>query len=143
MPKSHRMEFFFSQKSDKHRLYYSHSSDSKKSQVTTWIDRLSGELLQPSKSEAAQESLKQICEMVTSRMQTFISGPTPAHSFERKYPPFSDEDIFRVIKTCVDVDMKDLFLAAYEICPEKLTPFMFQSVGLALLRYDLESLLDK
>jgi hypothetical protein len=137
------MEFFFSQKSDEDRFYYSRSSESKKPQVATWIDRLSGELLQPSKSEAAQESLKQICEMVTSRMQTLISGPTPAHSFERQHPPFSDEDIFRVIKACVDLDMKDLFLAAYEVCPERLTPFMFQSVGLALLRYDLELLLDK
>jgi hypothetical protein len=58
-------------------------------------------------------------------------------------PPYSNADIARVVAACVDLDNKDLFLEAFELCPYKIPTSTFKSVGAALLRYQLQSLLPK
>ena len=134
------MEFFISQgRTDG----YGYRDLGSKSRVISWIDRLSGQLKQISKDISALQGLDQICKMVIGRTKAFSTRSTSADEWVRERVPFSNEAIFHLIKTSVDLDMKDMFLAVYEICPEDLTPAISKIVGSALLRYDLEMLLDK
>jgi hypothetical protein len=136
----YRMEFFISpDRTDG----YGYRDLGSKSRVISWIDRLSGQLKQISKDISALQGLDQICKMVIGRTKAFSTRSTSADEWVRERAPFSNEAIFHLIKTSVDLDMKDMFFAVYEICPEDLTPVISKIVGSDLLRYDLGVLLDK
>jgi hypothetical protein len=107
--------------------------------VTGWVDRLSASFNQSGDSGDRQD-LEEICKLVTDFMRDWKlkearGGKTPQ--------PFSSADIARVSVACVDLDNKDLFLEAFEMCSYKMPPLAFKSVGAALLRYGLDSLLPK
>lgn len=125
----------------------------KQEKVFRWIDRLTAELATNPTADAVREDLRQICEIVIERTRAYkILAP---HLDERKKAgdfsayrptpplPFSNEAIARVVALCVDLDEKRMFLESYEIYSKKVAIETFKSVGVALLRYELESLLPK
>jgi hypothetical protein len=105
--------------------------------VSGWIDRLSATSLS---DPDCRGDVEEICKLVTDEMRGWkkneaLGMKTP--------PPFNDADIARVVAAYVDMDNKGMFLESFEMCPYKVLPSTFRSVGAALLRYELESLLPK
>lgn len=125
----------------------------KKEKVIQLIDRLTAELSRDPTAVAVREDLRQICEIVIRRTRSYKklivkldelqkAGKVPGY---RPTPPvpFSEEAIARVVALCVDLNEKEMFLEAYELYSKKLAMEIFESVGVALLRYGLESLLPR
>jgi hypothetical protein len=105
--------------------------------VTGWIDRLSSASLT---DPDCRGDVEEICKLVTDEMRSWKKN----EALGMKTPqPFNDADIARVVAAYVDLDNKDMFLESFEMCPFKVLPSTFRSVGAALLRYGLESLLPK
>lgn len=146
--KSHRMEFFFPP-DQKESNGYSYSriyreDGNKGPNISTWIERFSSRLSETPSDAEAVEALNLICNLICARMRVYRSRPPPIHSWEPGHnPPFSDEVQARVLTVSVELDDKALFLETFEICPEKAATLTFQAVGIAFLRYDLESLLPR
>jgi hypothetical protein len=143
VPRSHRIEFFLSPTGTKTNGYaYSCSEKaSEKPKVIVWLDRLTEEFSSTSSNDTAREDLEQICKMVIRQTKAWKAFPPPAQSWQRKPAPFSDEILMRVVTTTVNIDNNAMFLDAYHLCSGKVFPSMFRSVGTALLRYNLKSLL--
>lgn len=76
-------------------------------------------------------------------MEKWKKNQTEGVPPEQNPPPFSDADIARAIVACVDLEKRDLFLEAFELCPYKVPAPTFKAVGIALSRYGLEFLLPK
>jgi hypothetical protein len=47
----------------------------------------------------------------------------------------------RIVTTAVTLDNKAMFIDAHHLCSGEVFPSMFRSVGVGLLRFNLESLL--
>lgn len=111
--------------------------------VTGWIDRLSGSYLNQSGDSDDRKDLVEICTLVLDSIRGWKRKEAHGVPEKQNPPPFSSADIARVVAACVDLDNKDLFLEAFELCPYKVPASTFKSVGAALLRYQLQSLLPK
>ncbi len=147
MPNSCRIDFFFPVKRVGLRGYggwrRSSSVDDGRPNILTWIKRFSANLDANARDKESAESLSQICELVVARTLAYNRRPTPTQSYIREDPPFSDEVLSWVLKACVDLNDKDMFVDAFDVCPYKAEPSTFRAVGRAFLRYGLESLLPK
>jgi hypothetical protein len=104
---------------------------------------LTAELGKDEADEAIREDLRQICQTVIQKTQKFKTAPEPKHHWQIQPAPFSDEAIARVVALSVELNDEKLFLDAYDIYSKKVPIETFHSVGIALLRYGLESLLPK
>jgi len=136
------MDFFFPATSELW-LCYETPEQSQKPRIIDWIERISGELSRNAEDADARQSLEDICKLVISRTKLW-KARTPAvqSRFSRDIPPpFSDHVLSRVIAACFYIDEQDLFLEAFYICPANASPLALQSIGAALLRYDLRNLL--
>lgn len=140
MPKRYRIAYFLTPSFPRTISNYWGMTKNKgvryKPDVTGWIDRLSASLSDPD----CRGDVEEICKLVTHEMRNWKKK----EALGMKNPqPFNDADIARVVAAYVDLDNKDMFLESFEMCPYKVLPSTFRSVGAALLRYELESLLPK
>lgn len=144
IPRSHHIEFFLSSAKER-RTYRStlQFQDKEKEKVIQWIDRLTAELAENPTCDAPREALHQICQTVIQKTQKFKLAPQPKYSWQTPIPPFSDEAIAQVVSLCVELDDQKLFVDAYELYSKRVALQTFESIGKALLRYDLQSLLPK
>lgn len=108
-----------------------------------WIERLTAELARDSNDDSAREDLYQICKMVIRQSKKWKNAPAPVRSWQRTPVPFSEEVVAQVVTLSVELDDKKLFLDALDLYSIKVATETFQSVGIALLRWGLESLLPK
>jgi len=158
MPRSCRVEFFLGPNAVKKSLY---SWDSDPQTVTPkvmeWVDRLSRELSNSPSDHTIQQDLENICKLVIRKLKAWKSDPPSRYSYGvSRTPPFSDEVLTRIIALSVELDKISHFMNGYEIWSARsLATFsvesscghssllMFRSIGTALLRYNLESLLPR
>ncbi|KAH6692885.1 hypothetical protein BKA61DRAFT_742360 [Leptodontidium sp. MPI-SDFR-AT-0119] len=105
--------------------------------VTGWIDRLTAKILTVSGGPEDLKDLEMICQDVLCRLKGWKTV-TPNDP-----PPHPDVDLARVISACVELDKKEMFLTGFTLCPAKVPSSMFKSVGIALVRWDLESVLPQ
>ena len=158
MPRSCRVEFFLDPNAVKKSRYSWHSNTQTETpKVIEWVDRLSRELSDSPSDQNIQEDLENICKLVIHKLKSWNPDPPSGYSYGvSRIPPFSDEVLARIIALSVELDKKSLFLEAYEIWSARslatistesssgnLYPLMLRSIGIALLRYDLESLLPR
>lgn len=143
VPRSHRIEFFLSPTTNKNGEYASWrlKETTENPKVIAWLDRQTEELSRTPTDATAREDLEQICKMVIRQTKAWKASPPPAQSWRRKPAPFPDEVLMRIVETAVNLDDKAMFIDAYHLCSGKVFLAMFQPVGTALLRYNLESLL--
>jgi hypothetical protein len=138
------MEFFLSSAKERSTSRYSlQFQDKEKEKVIQWIDRLMAELAKNATDGALRENLRQICQTVIRKTQKFKVAPQPKYSWQTPTAPFSDEAIARVVSLCVELGDQKLFLDAYELYSKRVALQTFESIGKALLRYELQSLLPK
>lgn len=107
--------------------------------VVAWCDRLSANL-QRSNDPDDRRDLKEVCERVIASMQKW-KDKTARGLAEPQ--PFNSNDIARVAMASVDLDEKERFLEAFEMCPHEIPALTFRSVTAGALRYKLASLLPK
>ncbi|KAE9375131.1 hypothetical protein N431DRAFT_555630 [Stipitochalara longipes BDJ] len=143
MPKQYRIDYFLTPSFPHIVKTYWGGTEMKGTaytpDVTGWIDRLSTSFNQSGDSGDRQD-LEQICKLVTNAMQNWKKKEAQGIKLSQ---PYSSADIARVVAAFVDLDNKDLFLETFEMCPYKVPASTFKSVGAALLRYGLNSLLPK
>src|SRR6266487_3078866 len=84
--------------------YWRSPKKEKKSQISPWMDRLAAQLSRDPSDVAAREDLSQICSMVIRRMRLWKLRTPEKQSWNIESPPFSEEIVARVVKTCVDLD---------------------------------------
>jgi hypothetical protein len=138
------MEFFLSSAKEKRTSQYSlQFREKEKEKVIQWIDRLTAALAKNVTDDAIREDMRQICQTVIRETQKFRLAPQPKYSWQTPIAPFSDEAIARVVSLCVELGDQKLFLNAYELYSKRVAPETFESIGKALLRYELQSLLPK
>jgi hypothetical protein len=139
------MEFFLSYAKEGRRSYLSFSTrdETDKEKVIQWIDRLTAKLGKDSADDVVREDLLQICQTVIRKTQKFKTAPEPKYRWHTKPAPFSEEAIARVVTLSVELNDEKMFLDAYDIYSKKVAIETFDSVGVALLRYRLQSLLPK
>jgi hypothetical protein len=65
------------------------------------------------------------------------------YSWQRSAAPFSENVVARVVSLSVELDSETMFLGAFDLYSKEVATSTFQSVGVALLRFGLESLLPK
>jgi hypothetical protein len=139
------MELFFPINKDE-RLRYTYrrlgSDEDGQADILTWIERFSSRLSENAGDAEAAENLSQICKLVLTRSRLHKFNP-PASLWARETPPFPDEVLARVLRVSVDLSDKVSFMGLFEMCPEEADLVTFRAVGMALLRFDLESLLPK
>lgn len=142
LPKTHRMEFLLTGSSP-YRLY-SASKETEKPKVIQWIDRLSARLAGGSTDDAAREDLEQICKSVIRKLKQWKNTPPPVDSWRKSAAaPFSDDVVARIVSLSVELDIETIFVAAFDFYSKEMAASAFQSVGVAVLRFGLESLLPK
>jgi len=107
------------------------------------LDNMTTELSSNPDSESTKTELSHICDTVTRQMTGWKARSYSRVSYTLSYAPFSDEVVARVIAITLELDKKEKFLAAYDVCSKKMPLGVFRSIGIALVRYDLESLLPK
>ena len=105
--------------------------------VTGWINRLSAKLLTESGGPDDRNDIEAICQGVLRRFQEWR---TKSPNDPKPHP---DTDLARVISACVEHDKRDMFLEGFGMCPPKVSSSMFRSVGIALVRWQLEELLPQ
>jgi hypothetical protein len=140
------MEFFLSSARERSTSRYSlqfQDKEKEKEKVIQWIDRLTAELAKNATDGALRENLRQICQTVIRKTQKFKHAPQPKYPWQTPIAPFSDEAIARVLSLCVELDDQKLFVDAYELYSKRVALQTFESIGKALLRYELQSLLPK
>jgi len=57
--------------------------------------------------------------------------------------PFSDNAVARVVSLAVELNEEKMFLVAFDLWTKKVNLETFESVGMALVRYRLDSLLPR
>lgn len=159
VPKSHRIDFFLEPQTRRpasHDYYsYGYHSEKKpelaKPKVIPWIDLLLTKSVDNPADGSSKADLRYICNLVIQRMRRWKSRP--ADPLPRRIPlttPYSCDDLARVVTLTVELEEKELFVDAFgvwsrrglqEAAPENSYPETFRAVAIALLRYDLESLL--
>jgi hypothetical protein len=138
------MEFFLTSAKEKRTSRYSlQFQDKEKEKVIQWIDRLVAELAKHATGDAPRESLRQICQTVIRKTQKFKLAPQPKYSWQTPIAPFSDEAVARVVTLCLELEDEKLFLDAFELYSKGVALETSESIGKALLRYELQSLLPK
>lgn len=140
------MEFFFPEPRKKkyEYTYWNTPKPEYKPQVATWIEILSADLPENSQVPAchSREFLEHICIAVMQRMASWRSLSQKSNSSDQQ-SPFSDDEICLVMNIMIDfLKRGDLIPQALDGIPDKNT-LALQSIGSALLRYDLRSLLPK
>lgn len=144
VPKSRRIEFLLSPSSTKKDEYWYRHYEKvpEEPRVIAWLDSLTEELCRNPSSITVREDLVQICDMVIRQTYVWKARPPPIQQWQLTGPaPFSDEVLTRIVTTTVVLDSKKMFVDAYYHCSGKRSLPMFRSVGTALVRYDLQSLL--
>lgn len=140
MPKQYRISYFLTPTLPYVVRHYGTFAETKGTtyapDVTAWCDRLSAHLDNPSD----RRDLEEVCKQVTDSMQVWrkrvARGP-------KDQQPFNSTDVARVVVASVDLDNKERFLEAFEICPYEIPASTFKSVAAAALRYKLASILPK
>ncbi len=138
------MEFFLSSAQER-RTYRStlQFQDKEKEKVIQWIDRLTAELAKHATDEVLREDLRQLCQTVIRKTQKFKLAPQPRYSWQTPIAPFSDEAVARVVTLCLELEDEKLFLDAFELYSKSVALETSESIGKALLRYELQPLLPK
>ena len=77
------------------------------------------------------------------KTQKFKLAPQPKYSWQTPIAPFSDEAVARVVTLCLELEDEKLFLDAFELYSKGVALETSESIGKALLRYELQSLLPK
>ncbi|KAL2061184.1 hypothetical protein VTL71DRAFT_7457 [Oculimacula yallundae] len=104
--------------------------------VTSWIDRLYADATSESGDLNARNDLKKICNTVLDCMQEWSSRVSGTETTQ----PYTDADLARVISCCVGLDLEDLFLKSYKMCPARVPSSTFESIGSAYVRWELDAL---
>jgi acetylornithine deacetylase/succinyl-diaminopimelate desuccinylase-like protein len=129
-----------------YRLYDS-SNGMEMPKITQWIDRLSARLADNSTDDDAREDLRQICKAVIQKSKQWKNTPAPIYSWQRSAAatpsPFSDNVVARVVALAVELDSETMFLDLFDLYSKEAATSIFQSVGKAVLKFGLESLLPK
>jgi hypothetical protein len=90
-----------------------------------------------------RDELEQMCKMVIRRTKIWKNLSPSRYSHISISQPFSDTVLKRVVDTAMLLGDKEIFTGAYEICATQPSLSIHQSVGIALVRYDLKALLPK
>jgi len=106
-----------------------------------WIQRASSSLSRNSEDVTARENLRDACQLVIDKITAWKMNSYMLPWSQPKPLPVSDELIFRVLSASMELNNRDMFVAAYGICREKLDFSMFYTVGVALCHFDLDSVL--
>ncbi|KAH7400217.1 hypothetical protein BKA64DRAFT_744854 [Cadophora sp. MPI-SDFR-AT-0126] len=148
MPKSYRATFFIGPYLDFESKCYQRGERGirKPTEITSLFEEFSSDLARNPDDVDILIGLQQICELVNRRSQDSIASGAPylrAERVTRYNPYFSEEFRIRILSTCVDIGSKEMFLEAYDLGPETLPPSAFRSIGEAIARFNLYSLLPK
>jgi hypothetical protein len=111
--------------------------------VTGWVDRLSASFMNQPNDSDSKKDLEEICNLVIKPIQKWKNKMSQGVLGKEIPPPFTSQDVARVAAACVELNNKELFLEAFEACPNKIPTGTFRAVGVAFLRYGLESMLPK
>lgn len=143
MPKQYRIEYFLTPTFPRIERNYWGGTDAKgptyAPDVKGWVDRLLASFNQ-SGNPSDRQDLEEICKLVTTSMQNWRKKESQGINEQQ---PFSGTDISSVVAASVALDNKDVFLETFELCPYKIPSSIFISIGTALLRYGMLSLLPK
>jgi len=106
--------------------------------VKIWLDSVVKQLHQNPADDAAQEEFDQISRMITREMVHWRARDGS------KSPPFSSEVPTIIVTMAVELGKRDiLFSEIYRLCFALRSRELFQLLGVALLRFKLESLLPE
>jgi hypothetical protein len=123
--------------------YWRTPKKEKKPQVSAWMDRLYEQLSRDPNDQAAREDLSQICRMVIRRMRLWKLRTPGKEPWKIESAPFSNDIVVRIVTTCVDLDNESMFLEAQDVCSGEEPLSVFQSIGSAVLRYNLGKILPR
>lgn len=148
MPKYHRAEFFVGPYLDSASEAYQlgERATRKPADVPSMIEELSSDLAHHPGNLRILSGLEKICKLVIRRSQELMATNEPYRWSEantRHTPFFSEALRIQVLSTCVDIGCKELFLEAYDLCQDRLPTSSFRYVGVAIRRFQLESMLPK
>ena len=143
MPKQYRIKYFLTPTFPCVVRDYGSFVDTKGTtyapDVTAWCDRLSANP-KHSGNPSDRRDLEEVCKLVTDSMQIWRKKLA---SGLKDQQPFNSTDIARVVVASADLDNKERFLEAFEICPYGIPASTFKSVVATALRHKLASILPK
>lgn len=143
MPKQYRIGYFltptFPYVVRRYGMYAETKGTTYAPDVTAWCDRLSTNL-KHSDNPSDRRDLEEVCKRVTDSMQVWREREAGGLKGQQ---PFNSTDIARVVVASVELDNKERFLEAFEICPYEIPASTFKSIAAAALRYKLASILPK
>lgn len=109
-----------------------------------WLETLNATLSSHPDDADARYDLEQICKLVIREMNGWkVRSAANVRSYSAEPAPFSDSALAQVLITTVTLDIKSMFLQAYELCASKKNLEIFLSIGVAFLRYDLKDRLPQ
>ncbi|KAH7327403.1 hypothetical protein BKA65DRAFT_597937 [Rhexocercosporidium sp. MPI-PUGE-AT-0058] len=147
IPKARRIEFFISPYLDtaSESYQFSDRGSRKPGNVASLIQELSDDLSRSPGDAKILNGLEQICTLVIRRSLELKASEDPNRNTDNT-PFFSEQIRIRILSTCVDINSKELFLEAYDLCPDELPLASFpafRTIGVAVLRFKLHSILSK
>ena len=115
------------------------------------MDQLIEDLSRNQEDGSAREDLTQICNFIMRDMQGWILWPwklwptTPNGTADwmNESAPHRGEILSRVVIASVQLDDRTMLQAAYPLCQGTVLLQMFRFVGVAIMRYNLPSFLEK
>ena len=148
MPKYHRAEFFVGPYLDTASESYQRGERATGTPkgVASMVEELSNDLAHSPGNLSILSGLEKICKLVIRRSQELMASDASYRWSEARTkhtPFFSGELRIRILLTCIDIGNKELFLEAYDLFQDRLPISSFRNIGVAVRRFNLESMLPK
>ncbi|TAQ83888.1 hypothetical protein B7494_g7785 [Chlorociboria aeruginascens] len=104
--------------------------------IGSWLDRLKADYISNNSfgfNGTPKQDISQICDAMVRK--------TLECQMKNTEHPFSQDIVAKVIATAIDLEEKDMFLDTFQMCSKSVSSSVFRCAGIAMLRWDLRSLL--